>query len=179
MTREGSDARSVRLGCWFVGQGSARSGFYHQTVMHKWTVSLLEESTYRWSSTPHHTPMPATDPSCPFPEHAPSVYTTSSAVADVLDCPAAACDLTLGMPGAICNSETVSTRDWLEAACLTIDEDEDAGARPLGSDPFEVPASYGEWFASLIFCFTGYGTARCIQASASSRVLSFLYLAQG
>ena len=119
--------------------------------------------------------MPATDPDCPFPEHAPSVYTTSSAIADILDCSAAACDLTLGRPRAVCDSES----DWLEAAGLIVDEDEDAGTRPLGSDPIEVLASSGEWFAGLIFCFTGNGTARCIQASASSRVLSFLYLAQG
>jgi hypothetical protein len=179
LTREVLNAQSTRLGCWFVGQGSARRGYYHQTGMHKWTVSLLEGSTYRESSTPHHTPMPATDPSCPFPEHAPSVYTTSSAVADILDCPGAVCDLTLGRPGATCDSEPDSKRDWLEAAGLTVDEDEGAGIRPLGSDPIEVLVSLGEWFAGLIFCFTGYGTARCIQASASSRVPSFLYLAQG
>ena len=179
LTREGSNAQSTRLGCWFVGQGSAQRGCYHQKGMHKWTVSLLEGNTYRGSSTPHHTPMPATDPSCPFPEHAPSVYTTSSAVADILDCPAAACGLTLGRSGAICDSDPESKRDWLEVAGLIVDEDGDAGARPLGSESIEVLASPGTRFSGLIFCFTGYGTARCIQASASLRVLSFLYLAQG
>lgn len=123
--------------------------------------------------------MPAADPSCPFPEHAPSVYTTSSAVADILSCPAAACDLALGRPVAICDSVPDSKRDWLESPDLIVDEDEDAGIGPLGSDPIEVLVSPGEWLAGLIFCFTKYGTARCIQASASSRVLSFLYLAQG
>ncbi len=132
------------------------------------------ESTYRGSSTPHQTPMPATDPNCPFLEHAPSVYTTSSAVVNIPDGPAA-----LDEPGADRDSESDPKCDRLEAASLTLVEDEDAGARPLGSDPIEVLASPGEWSASLTFCFTGYGTARCIQASASSRVLSFLYLAQG
>jgi hypothetical protein len=173
ITHEGSNVQSTRLGCWFVGQGSAQRGCYHKTGMHKWTVSLLERNTYRGSSTPHHTPIPATDPSCPFPEHAPSVYTTSSAVVDILDCLAVTCDLLLGRPGAI------SKRGWLEATDLTVDKDEDACTRPLGSDPIEVLVSFREWSAGSIFCFTGYGTAHCIQASASSRVLSFLYLAQG
>ena len=91
------------------------------------------------------------DPSCPFPEHAPSVYTTSSAAADILDCPAAACDLTLDRPGAICDSEPDSKRDWLEAAGLTVDEDEDSGARPLGSESIEVLASPVKRFSGLIF----------------------------
>lgn len=34
------------------------------------------ENTHRGSLGPHHTPMPATDPACPFLEQAPSVYTT-------------------------------------------------------------------------------------------------------
>jgi len=89
--------------------------------------------------------MPAADPSCPFPEHAPSVYTTSSAVADILDGPAAACDLALGTPGVIRDPEPGSKRDWME----------DAGTRPLGSDPIKALASSGEWLAGLIFCFTG------------------------
>jgi hypothetical protein len=72
------------------------------------TAVFVEKITYRGSSTPHHTPMPATDPSCPFPEHAPSVYTTSSAIADVLDGPAAACDLRVG------GSVTPPSRIWGE-----------------------------------------------------------------
>lgn len=155
LTRQGSNAQSTRLGCWFVDQGSARRGCCHRIGRHKWTESSLEESTYRGSSTSHHTPMPAADPSCPFPEHAPSVYTT------------------------ICDSVPDSRRDWLESPGLTVDEDKDAGIGPLGSESIEVLASPGEWFSGLIFCFTEYGTARCIQDSASSRVLSFLYLAQG
>jgi hypothetical protein len=134
----------------------------------------LWKGTYRGSSTPHHTPVPATDPSCPFPEQAPSVYTTSSAIADILDGPAVACDLELdGSVAVDCD------RDWPGAASSTVDEDEDAGTRPLRCDPIEVLDLPSEWFARLIFCFMGYGTAGCIQASASSSVLSFLYLAQG
>ena len=133
--------------------------------------SICGEVTYRGSSTPHHTPVPASEPSCPFPEHAPSVYTTSSAIADNLDGPAAACDLELdGSVAVDCDC------DWLGAA--PIDEDEDTGIRPLRCDPIEVLALPSEWFAGL-FCFMGYGTAGCIQASASSSVLNFLYLAQG
>jgi hypothetical protein len=64
------------------------------------TAVFVEKITYRGSSTPHHTPMPATDPGFPFPEHAPSVY-TSSAIADVPDGPAAACDLILGESEAV------------------------------------------------------------------------------
>lgn len=47
--------------------------------------------------------MPATDPYCPFPEHAPSVYTTSSTGADkndavTLDGSAAASDVSFEGP---------------------------------------------------------------------------------
>ena len=40
------------------------------------------ENTHRGSLGPHHTPMPATDPTCPFLGHAPSVYTTFPNPAD-------------------------------------------------------------------------------------------------
>jgi hypothetical protein len=136
--------------------------------------SIKEGNTYRGSSTPHHTPMPATDPSCPFPEHAPSVYTTSSAVADVLDGPAT-CNFVLDGSGAVC----VSDSDWPGVARLTVDEDEDTDTRPPGRDPMEGLSLSSKWYSGFVFCLTGYGTACCIQASASSRDLIFLYFAQG
>ena len=70
--------------------------------------------------------MPATDPCCPFPEHAPSVYTTSSADAEIIDGHAAARNLVLDGPGTVCDSDF----DRPEVASLTVDEDEDGDTRP-------------------------------------------------
>jgi hypothetical protein len=95
--------------------------------------------------------MPATDPCCPFPEHAPSVYTTSSAVANVLDGPAAARNLVLDGPGTVCDSDF----DRPGVASLTVDEDEDDDTRPLSCDPMEVLALSGKWFSGLMFCLMG------------------------
>lgn len=47
--------------------------------------NIAGKVTYRASLAPHHTPIPATDPRCPFPEHAPSVYITTSLVVDEVD----------------------------------------------------------------------------------------------
>jgi hypothetical protein len=80
--------------------------------------------------------MPATDPYCPFLEHAPSVYTTSSLAADIddpdvaPDGPATTRDLAFEGPEAGCNLES----DWTVGADLAVDDDEDSRTCPLGCD---------------------------------------------
>jgi hypothetical protein len=170
LTREGSNAQSTRLGYWFVGQGSARRGCYHQTGIngryYYWrgahtgghrlptTRQCLQRTQAAHFPSMRHRCTQHPRPSQTF-STAPPLHVTSHLA---------------GQGRSVIRSLSPG---------LAVDEDEDAGARPLGSEPIEVLASSGKWFAGLIFCFTGYGTARCIQASASSRVLSFLYLAQG
>ena len=79
--------------------------------------------------------MPATDPYCPFPEHAPSVYTTSSASTDkdeavTLGGSAAARDLSFEGPEAGRNLES----DWMVGVGLIVDGEEDTRTCSLDCD---------------------------------------------
>src|SRR5712671_6173536 len=63
---------------------STRAALGEVSTFHLASVdsTIAKRSTYRASLGPHHTPMPARDPDRPFPEHAPSVYTTASTIVD-------------------------------------------------------------------------------------------------
>jgi hypothetical protein len=80
--------------------------------------------------------MPATEPCCPFLEHAPSVYTTSSLAAEmdgadvVPDGPATTRDPAIKGPEAGCNLGS----DWTVGVGLTIDDDEESRTCPLGCE---------------------------------------------
>jgi len=79
--------------------------------------------------------MPATDPYCPFPEHAPSVYTTSSASTDkdeavTLGGSAAARDLSFEGPEVGRNPES----DWMVGVGLIVDGKGDTRTCSLDCD---------------------------------------------
>jgi hypothetical protein len=62
------------VGLWATGT-ALREVPARETRLVNW-AHVGRENTHRGSLGPHHTPMPATDPACPFLEQAPSVYTT-------------------------------------------------------------------------------------------------------
>ena len=118
---------------------STRAALGEVSTFHLASVdsTIARRSAYRASLGPHHTPMPARDPDRPFPEHAPSVYTTASTIVDkgdlaAFDSPVSSRDLALEGPVERCNSDPEGTGRGLTA--------DDTDACVLDCDPIKALA---------------------------------------
>ena len=186
-TRTGEHSQSAPHGCWSARPGIAPPNSCRPInechISQKRRNRCTRPGTHRSSLYPHHTPTPATEPTLPFPLHAPSEYTISHVDSSSTGCPARTRCRFFGLdPSGSGAPASVGERGRGAALEGEVGRfavgrvDGGAGARVavgrevlVGANGMEGPALAGAlpllWDA--------------IQSSASEEVANFLYVAPG